>query len=271
MFKNGMKWTMAVALVALLGVAGFAMTADEILDRMEEEGDKLAEGSMIGLMRFENTYRDGTTAGNVFGMLSKPDFTLIYFVEPADVTGTIFLTHEIDDGNDSRMWLYLPLLGIPKELVSDEERGGSFAGSSMSYDDLGGGNKRDEFVATLTGEEDIVVQGETRTAYVIESVSKPDFDHDHPRSLLWVDAETFIMLKSEGYNDLGNLDSTVEVTALIEFEGMLTFAEMLTRNVTDESSTVITVEERRRPEGELSDDLFQAENLPSFDPEAWGF
>ena len=271
MFKRTMGWTLAVAVVLFAGLAAAALTADEILDRMEVEGDKLAEGSMVGTMRFDTTHRDGTTTGNLFGMLSKPNYALIYFIEPADVAGTIFLTHEIDDGSNSRLWLFLPLLGIPKEMVSDEERGGSFAGSSMSYDDLGGESDRDDFVATVLSEEEKLVIGEeTRTAYVIESIAKEGVDTETPRSIVWVDTDAFLMLKAESYNDLDNLSTTIEVVSLTEFDGMLTFSEMLSTDVLEESSTLIAVVERHRPDAELPDELFDPENLAGFDPAAWG-
>ncbi len=271
MFKKTIGWTMAVAMVLFAGLAAAALTADEILDRMEEEGDKLAEGSMVGTMRFDNTYRDGTDSSKVFGMLSKPNYTLIYFIEPAAEAGSIFLTHEIDDGNDSRLWLFLPLLGIPKEMVSDEERGGSFAGSSMSYDDLGGENDRDDFVATVLREEELVIGEETRTAYVIESIANEGVDTETPRSVIWVDTEAFLMLRAESYNDLGNLSSTIEVVSLTDFEGMLTFSEMLSTDVLDENSTLITVVDRHRPEAEIADEVFSPDSLTTFDPAAWGF
>jgi len=269
------RWILAVATVLLVSVAAAALTADEILDLMEAEADALAEGSMVATVRFDNTYRDGTTAGNLFGMLSKPDYALIYFIEPADVAGTIFLSHEIDDGNDSRMWLFLPFLGLPKELVSDEERGGSFAGSSISYDELGGGDERDDFIATLIDEVSLTIgegeQAEVRTAYVIESVAREGVDSDTPRSVLWVDAESYVMLKAESYNDLDNLSTTIEVQALTEFEGHLTASTMLSTNVSDESSTVITTLSRRRPDAEIADEVFQPESLTSFDAATWEF
>jgi len=271
MLKTTMRCTLAATMVFLAGLSALALTADEILDQMEAEADRLAEGSMVATVRFENTYRDGTTAGNLFGMLSKPDYALIYFIEPADVAGTIFLSHEIDDGNDSQMWLYLSFLGIPKELVSDEERGGSFAGSSISYDDLGGGNERDDFIATVVDEVTMTIGDETRSAYVIESVAKADVDTDTPRSIVWVDTEAFIMLRAESYNDLGSLSTTIEVQLLTEFEGHPTAEIMLSTNVLDESSTLITTLERGRPDAEIADEVFQPENLSSFDPTAWGF
>ena len=271
MFKDTMKGLLTTTMLIVFGLAAAAMTANEILDRMEVESDRIAEGSMVATMRFDNSYRDGTTAGNLFGMLSKPDYALVYFIEPADVTGTIFLTHEINDGDDSRMWLYLPLLGIPKEMVSDEERGGSFAGSSMSYDDLGGGTERSDFDATLLREEKLVIQGETRQTYVIESAAKPGVDTDTPRTILWIDTEAFFMLRMEAYNDLGNLDTTLEVITLGEFEGFLTYAEMLSTDVLEESSTLISVIERHRPDAEIDDAVFAPESLSAFDPSVWGF
>lgn len=264
-------WT----LIALLLIGGAALaqnlTADDILDRMETEGDVLAEGSMIVQMRFDNVYSDGTTASNTFAGLSKPNMSLMVFLEPEDVQGTIFLTldPEAEDA-DTRLWLYLPLLGIPKELVSEEARGGSFAGSSISYEDIGSDNQREDYDAVLIGEEVVTVGNEDRTAYVLESTAKPDADEDVVRTVLWVDKESFVMLKMEAYNDLGSLEQTLNVIELGEFEGHLVVDGMHARDVLEESETTITFLERRRPAGEIPDEVFDPETLASFDPAAWG-
>jgi len=264
-------WT----LIALLLIGGAALaqdlTVDDILDRMETEGDVLAEGSMIVQMRFDNAYSDGTTASNTFAGLSKPGKSLMYFLEPEDVRGTILLTLEPEEEDaDTRLWLYLPLLGIPKELVSEEARGGSFAGSSISYEDIGGDDQREDYDAVLIGEEVVTVGNEDRTAYVLESTAKPEVDKDIVRTVLWVDKEGFVMLKMEAYNDLGNLEQTLDVLALAEFEGHLIAAQMVARDVLEESETTITILERRRPAEEIPDEVFDYENLVSFDPAAWG-
>jgi hypothetical protein len=264
-------WT----LMALLLIGGAALaqdlTADDILDRMETEGDVLAEGSMIVQMRFDNVYSDGTTASNTFAGLSKPGKSLMLFLEPEDVQGTIFLTldPEAEDA-DTRLWLYLPLLGIPKELVSEEDRGGSFADSSISYEDIGGDGQREDYDAVLIGEEVVTVGNEDRTAYVLESTAKPDADEDIVRTVLWVDKESFVMLRMEAYNDLGNLEQTLDVIELGEFEGHLVVDGMLARDVLEESETTIVFLERRRPADEIPDEVFDPETLASFDPAAWG-
>jgi hypothetical protein len=272
MLKRVMKVGVTAFVVALFSVLAVGLTADEILDRMEIEADAVAEGSLIATIRFENAYRDGTTASNLFGSLSKPNLSLIYFIEPADVHGTILLTQEGEtDDEDAHIFLYLPLLGIPKELVSDEERGGSFAGSALSYEDIGGRDDRDDFEAVVLREEELIVGDQTRTAYVIESTANPGVDTDTPRTVLWIDAEFFIMLKVESYNDLGNLDNTMEVLSLSEFEGRLTADGMLATDVSNESSTTITFLDRHRPDAEIPDGIFSVDNIATFDPTEWGF
>ena len=272
MIKNIVRLGMTLVSVALLGLTVAALTADEIMNMVDAEADAQAEGSMISIIRFENVYGDGTTGSNLFGSLSIPNRSLIYFIEPVDVAGTIFLTHESDEDDvDAQLWLYLPMLGIPKELVSEDERGGSFAGSALSYSDLGDREGRADYDAVLIGEEDIVVGDQTRTAYKIESTAKPDVDVDNPRSIVWIDTEFLIMLKVESYNDLGNLDTTMDVLALGEFEDKLTTSEMLATNHSDDSTTTITILEQRRPDAEVSEDVFLPENISAFDAVLWGF
>ena len=272
MLKNVMKLATTMIAVAALSALALGLTADEIYDLMDAEADALAEGSMVSTIRFENAYGDGTTASNLFGSLGKPDKSLIYFIEPADVGGTIFLTLDDPEGvEDARLWLYLPVIGIAKELVSEDERGGSFAGSSLSYEDLGDQDRRNDYDAVLIGEETLSIGDLTRTAHVIEATAKPDADVDTLRTVVWIDTEFYIMLKMEGYNDLGNLESTMEVQGLVEFEGKLTPSVMLATNVSEESSTLITIADRHRPDGEIPDDVFDAANLGAFDPTEWGF
>ncbi|MFC2105196.1 outer membrane lipoprotein-sorting protein [Candidatus Bipolaricaulota bacterium] len=272
MFKNIAIIGMALVSVALLGLTTAALTADEIMDMVDAEADAQAEGSMVSIIRFDNVYGDGTTGSNLFGSLSIPNRSLIYFIEPSDVAGTIFLTLESDDDEvDAQLWLYLPFIGIAKELVSEDERGGSFAGSALSYSDLGDREGRADYDATLIGEEDVVIGDLTRTTYKIESTAKPDSDVDNPRSIVWIDTEFLIMLKVESYNDLGNLDTTMDILALGEFEGKLTTVEMLATNHSDDSTTTITILEQRRPDAEVSEDVFGPGNLQAFDPVLWGF
>lgn len=79
------------------------------------------------------------------------------------------------------------------------------------------------------------------------------------------------MLKMEAYNDLGNLEQTLKVLKLGEFEGHLVAEVMFDRNELEEKETTITFLERRRPAGEIPDEVFDPETLVTFDPAVWSF
>ncbi len=265
---------LAMVLITVFSVTTVAdaLTADEILDRMSEEADVLAAEGMVSIVRFDNTFGDGTTGSNLFGSLAVPARSLIYFIEPFDVAGTIFLTHETEHEDETaRLWLYLPMLGIPKELVSEEDRGGSFAGSALSYSDLADRERRADYDAVLLGEDELVIGEATRTAYRIESTAKPDADVSDPRSVIWVDTEFSILLKMESYNRLGHLSTTLEVLSLGEFEDRMIAEEMLATNHSDNSTTTIAILEQRRPGTAVPDEVFAPESLSDFDPSTWGF
>jgi hypothetical protein len=253
---------------------GEELSGSEILTRVDQEAQFLGEGSMITTLQFENEYSDGTTSANRFASLSKQveggaKYSLIYFVEPEDVEGTIFLSVQPDPDEDSRMWLYLPALGMAKELVAEQQEQ-SFAGSTFSYQDVGSRDMEDKYDAELIGEETLVVGDESRLVYVLALTAKPDTDTDYPTAKMWVDKEGFFMLRTENYNAEGNLERMMEVTKLGEFDGKVTADQMIASNVLDGSSTTITFLERVRPEEELSDSAFDPENLASFDPTIYG-
>ena len=264
---------MALAMIAVLalGLSVAAQTADEILDQMSAEADVLAAGSMLSTIAMHTDNADGTTTDFTFASLSKPNRSLLYYLEPPDYAGNMFLMHDADEeGGANRLWIHLSYFGT-KELVSEDDRGASFAGSSLSYEDLGDQDRREDYDAVLLGEEDLTVGELVRSTYKIESAAKPDADVEDLRMVLWIDTEFLVMLKMESYNDLGNLSSTMDILELVEFEGKLTASVMLASDVSAGSSTTITIGDQRRPDSEIPDNVFLPENLAAFDPSEWGF
>lgn len=271
----GLVLLLGALLIGTVGALAGDLSGNEILARVDQQAQFLSEGSMIVFLQFDNQYADGTTAANRFASLSKKvsvgsESSLIYFLEPGDVQGTIFLSLKPDPNEDARMWLYLPALGMAKELVAEQQKQ-SFAGSTFSYKDVGSREMGDKYDAQLSGEDTVTIDGEDHSVYVLALTAKPDSDADYPTGKMWVDKEGFIMLKSEDYNESGNLERSVEVAKLGGFEGEVTADQMVSTNVLGGSSTTITFLERKRPEGEFFEDLFDPENLASFDPDEYGF
>jgi len=265
---------LAIGLLMASAVSWAAgLTGDQILQKVDEHETATTSGNLISTIRFDNVYSDGTTAYNVFGGISKkvagePEKTLIYYEQPEDVTGTIFLSVK-PEGKDARMWLYLPALGVAKELVAEQKKQ-SFAGSTFSYKDIGSRSLADDYTAEVIGEGTVKVGDKSYDCYVLKLTSKPNADVDYPTGKAWVDKKSFLVLKSEDYNSDGKLERTMEVVKIGTFEGNLVADKMVAKNVIDKSSTTITFLERKRPKNEIPDSVFNPDNLASFDPSAYG-
>jgi len=262
------------ALLAAVSYSNGQLTGDEILRKVDEQQDIIFGGDVVMTLKFENVYSDGTTAYNVFGGLRKkvegqPDKSLIYFKEPEDVEGTIFLSIK-PEGEDARLWLYLPALGQVKELIS-EEKHQSFAGSTFSRREIGEHKISEDYTGELIGEETVTIGEQSYDCYVVKLTAKPDADVDFPTGKLWVDKENWLALKGEDYNEAGNLERTMEVLKLGEFEGNVVPDVMLAKNVIEGNSTTISFIDRHRPDKPIPDEVFDPDNLQNFDPTAWGF
>ena len=62
--------------------------------------------------------------------------TILFFLAPADVKDTGFLTYDYDDPDrDDDQWLYLPALKKTKRIATGD-KSGSFMGSDFSYADM---------------------------------------------------------------------------------------------------------------------------------------
>ncbi len=274
-------------LLLLSTVSVMAMTADEILDEMEDlfAVDRGDTQGILTTMTLFNEYSGGVSSEYTLAMFELTTFdntmpedadetthVLMVFMG-GDEDGSIFLmeTPE-DDSIDSRMWLFLPALGVTKELVSEDEQSGSFAGSSMSYGDLGGtGDFREDYDSVILREETKTVNGETFDVWILELTAKPDVDADSARVLLTVSKEDFLTLRMESYNDSGALESTMEFQALGEFEGDRIPEVIFSTDVAESTLSTITISDMRRPDAPLLLTLFDPNTLGELDPAAYGF
>lgn len=89
------------------------------------------------------TDKQGRTRTKEFSILrlnvgedDKAQKFYVYFHEPADERGTVFMVHKHVDRDDDR-WLYLPALDVVKQIAASDERT-SFVGSHFFYEDVSG-------------------------------------------------------------------------------------------------------------------------------------
>lgn len=269
------KFVLVVLGLALLVGAGSLhaqqpLTGPQILQKVEEKGGIGGlEGELISDVKFDIVGKDKKTATNEFRFFSKrkqgePDRLLVAFVKPDDVRGTLFLSIK-PQGKDADLWLYLPALGAVKQLVNTQERKGSFAGSNLSFEDLGSGFKYSEsYIADeKVTEEKIKVGDKEYSTYVLTLRVKKEKEktEDYPLRKMWVEKTEFVVLKGEGYNKTNKLETVFEALALGKFEDDTVPDKVLIKNVLDGSQTTISFLTRKRPAQPLPENLFDPNNL----------
>lgn len=269
------RFALVVLGLALLGGAGLSvaqqpLTGPQILQKVEEKGGIGGlEGELISDVKFDIVGKDKKTATNEFRFFSKrkqgePDRLLVAFVKPDDVRGTLFLSIK-PQGKDADLWLYLPALGAVKQLVNTQERKGSFAGSNLSFEDLGSGFKYSEsYIADEKfTEEKIKIGDKEYSAYVLTLRVKKEKEktEDYPLRKMWVEKTEFVVLKGEGYNKTNKLETVFEALALGKFEDDTVPDKVLIKNVLDGSQTTISFLTRKRPAQPLPENLFDPNNL----------
>lgn len=138
---------------------------------------------------------------------NKGDKTLVVVDSPADVDGTILLTHaEILAPDDQ--WIFLPALKRVKR-ISSVNKSGPFMGSEFAYEDMGSQDVGKFDYLWLRHEPcpDVPQLG----CEVVERT--PLYEHSaYSRQIIWVDTSQFRILKTDFYDRKNTLLKTLRMT-----------------------------------------------------------
>ena len=119
---------------------------------------------------------------------------IMFFLKPADVKNTGFLTYDYDDPDrDDDQWLYLPALKKTKRIATSD-KSGSFMGSDFSYADMTSRDLEDYDFKLLKETEvnDVIT-------WLIESVprSKEIIDEiGYTKSILFVRQDNYVVIRA---------------------------------------------------------------------------
>lgn len=249
-------------LVGLLGVWAFAQTADEILERVEEQGFfGTGRESLYASLSVEIQEEGQPLVDYAFHVWAKeyPDGTvkfLLLYAAPEDVAGTLFLAHVPKEGV-TRMWLYLPELALVKELVGETERKGEFiGGSGITYEDISKGfSYREGYQAELLGEEVLVAYPTWKLGLSPKSAGA-----EWARIVLWVHREHYFVVRAEFYSEEGKLSRILSVPELVADELGVRPALLRVEDLGKGSWAEVRIAERSAQA--IPDDHFAPANLP---------
>ena len=222
----------AVLLLALSAVSGAAHAEDakarEIMQKVNDrdEGDnQTSDMEMILIDKHKNkrirrlkSFRKDR---------GKDTLSLLFFLSPADVKNTGFLTYDYDaSGKDDDQWLYLPALGKTKRIASSD-KSGSFMGSDFNYSDLTEPDLEDYDYKLLKQSEKVKgvdtwrIQSTPRRPEVADKTG-------YSKSVLWVRKDNFMVIRSVRWVYKSSRRKFFQVKKLEKIDGIWVATEMQT-------------------------------------------
>ena len=171
------------------------LTARQIMQFVDErdDGDHGSQDMEMILIDKRGNRRERTIRA-LARDVGEDEQSIMFFLAPADVKDTGFLTYDYDDpesGDDQ--WLYLPALKKTKRIASND-KSGSFMGSDFSYADM---TDRDLDLYDYTLMQETEVNG--AMVWQIEAIPNDEKEIDetgYTKSVLFVRQDNFVVVRA---------------------------------------------------------------------------
>ena len=213
----------ALALAAT--VASAAPSAREIMERVDarDDGDNaiqdiemvlIDKGGSERIRKIRSYRRD----------VGEDTQTLMFFLTPADVKDTGFLTYDYDGTDqDDDQWLYLPALKKTKRIASSD-KSGSFMGSDFTYADMSE-RELDNYDYTLMKETDV----NGVKVWQIEAIPNTEKEIDetgYTKQVVFVRQDNHVVIRAVSWVKKGRRLKYMEVKKLELIDGIWVPTEM---------------------------------------------
>ena len=214
------------SLFLVIGLSGASLAnaadepkAREIMTRVDDRDDgdnRTSEMEMVLIdKRGKKRVRELTSFAKDQG---DDDYSMMFFLSPADVQDTGFLTYDYDDAErDDDQWLYLPALKKTKRIASSD-KSGSFMGSDFSYADM---TERplENYEYQLIQESEIG----GHPVWVVQSTPIDDEEIDetgYTKSIQFVRKDNDVVIRSKIWVKKGKRNKYLEVKELEQIDGI---------------------------------------------------
>jgi hypothetical protein len=249
--------TVLIALTAMVFFGSPLYAAPTGLEVMENVYNRPTGDDMTADLVMTLTNSRGATRERSIAQFSlsgdEVDRKMMFFLSPADVRDTSFMSWSWEDGRDDDQWIYLPALRRVKRISSDSKND-SFMGSDFTYDDLGERHPSEDRHTTLREE---TLRGEQ--CYVVESVPKGEGD-EFSKTVSWIVKDKWIGLQKEFYDDRGEVYKTLTIDSFEQIDGFLVITDMTMKDLDRDHSTRIQMNNVSFGNG-LSEDFFSERQM----------
>ena len=186
---------------------------------------------------------------------------LMFFLEPANVRNTGFLTYDYQDPQrDNDQWLYLPELHKTKR-ISSSDKSQSFMGTDFSYADMTS-RVLEEWNFKLLGEREV----RDKMAWLIEATpASKDIElrYGYSKSVMFVRQDLNMVVRAVHWLTEGNRLKYLDIKKLEKIDGIWTATELDMRTVLGKETlhrTVMNFVDVQYGQG-LDSDIFSQRRL----------
>ncbi|MBW2268384.1 MAG: outer membrane lipoprotein-sorting protein [Deltaproteobacteria bacterium] len=239
-----------------------APTGRQIMEWVDarDDGDHSTQDMQMLLIDKNGGQRKRTM--RTFGMDKGEDnWSIMFFLEPADVKDTGFLTYDYDDPErDDDQWLYLPALKKTKRIASGD-KSGAFMGSDFTYSDMTDRNL-DSYDYKLLQESEVAGQ----KVWVVEAI--PNNKHEiketgYTKQVLFVRQDNYVVVRAKSWVKKGSRNKYFDIKKLELIEGIWTPTEMhmTTKKGKKTLHKTVLVNDNVKYDQEMDDDSFSVRKL----------
>ena len=251
-------------LFTVLPVAAYSKdnAAWDIMQKVDARDDGDNRTAMLTMVLIDRNGKKRTRSLRTFQKDQGRDTrNLMFFLEPANVRNTGFLTHDFrEPERDDDQWLYLPELRKTKRIASSS-KSQSFMGTDFSYADM---TRRvlEEWNYKLLGEREV----HGNAAWLVEATpaSKTiEQRYGYKKSVLFVRKDIDMVVRAVHWMTDGNRLKYLDMVDLQRIDGIWAAVELDMRTVKNEKTEHRTVMKfaNIRYHQNLEEDLFTLRRL----------
>ncbi|HIJ57102.1 MAG TPA: outer membrane lipoprotein-sorting protein [Deltaproteobacteria bacterium] len=217
------RWAVLLSSLLILTVNPVVFADDpkarEIMDKVDARDDGDNQTSDMEMILIDKRGQQRLRKIRTYMKDKGEDiYRLMFFIHPADVKDTAFLTYDYDDPDkDDDQWLYLPALHKTKRIATSD-KSGSFMGSDLNYSDM---TSRELEDYDFFFKKEMDVKGEK--TWLIESIPRSKEvikETGYTKSMLWVQQDNFMVIRAIHWVKDGGYLKYVDVQELDRIDGI---------------------------------------------------
>ena len=227
----------------------YAVTVDEVLDKMEENENAATSRITMTMTVIDAGGRE-TVSELVSYSADKGDKSLMEYTAPARIKGMKILS--LNDGDD--IWFYSPRTQRIRKIASNQ-KSQSVNNSDFSYEDMSTSDRREDYTCTLLPDKRI----DDVDYFTIEMTPKKD-DISYSRIIYYVDKKTYLPVEGEYFDEEGTLWKKLYMKNPSKIGKYWNAESIEMHNVLKGSKTVMKTDEVEF-DIELNKEMFSERNL----------